>query len=190
MPAVREDLFLDLLQVPLDLGLDVDVLVDHGVEDGVEDRDGAQAEPVGVGLEARPDVLERARLAPADRDDEPVTDEEHDLAGLDVGRRLDVAQRLEDGEHRPVVALDLPPLTALDRVLDRERVQLELVVDDGELAVRGVLQTDPDERARVLVRADAGELVTEVLAGTTLAVPVHRLVDDHGGHCPCRQHLP
>ena len=61
---------------------------------------------------------------------------------------LDVAQGLQDHEQRLVVDVELGPLVALDRVLDRQRVQLELVVDQRELGVGGVLQTDPDEAVR------------------------------------------
>ena len=60
-------------------------------------------------------------------------------------RLLHVAQRLQDHEHRLVVHVHLGALVALDRVLDGQRVQLEVVVDQRELGVGGVLQTDPDE---------------------------------------------
>ena len=71
---------------------------------------------------AQPD--ERAGLPAPHRDDEAVADEDHELAGLDVGGLLEVAQRLEDDEHRGVVELDLGALATLDGVLDGQRVEL------------------------------------------------------------------
>ena len=107
--------------------------------------DRAVAEALGLGLEALAHAGQRVALAVAHGDDEAVADEEHHLAGLDVARRLDVAQRLEHDEHRALVVLDLGPLVAVDRVLDGQRVQLQLLVDEVELGVGRVLQTDPEE---------------------------------------------
>ena len=63
-----------------------------------------------------------------------------------------------------VVELHLGSLVALDRVLDRQRVQLELVVDQVELGVGRVLQPDPEEGVRVVAGADLLERVAEVAA--------------------------
>lgn len=77
--------------------------------------------------------------------------EHHDLAGahhLARGRQLlvlHVADRLEHGEERLPVPLHLGPLVRLDRVLDRQRMQLEELRDARELLVRRLVQTEPDE---------------------------------------------
>ena len=94
-----EDLLLDLLEVTAHLTVDDEVVVDDGVHHGVQHGERAVLEPLGLVLEPLPHSGQGVALAVADRDDEAVADEEHDLAGLDVARRLDVAQRLEHDEQ-------------------------------------------------------------------------------------------
>ncbi len=144
----------------------------------------------GVGLEGGADAGERVERAVADRDDEVVADEDHDLAGLDVRRRVDVAQRLEDDEEGVVVALDLGPLPAGEDVLDGERVELELLVDHVELGLVRVVEADPEEVVGPPVDRSAVEGVAEVEAAATLAVVVARLVHDHGAIAPHRRPPP
>ena len=55
-------------------------------------------------------------------------------AGLDVRRRLDVAQRPQDEHHHTVgIVLEFDALAAADGVLDGQGVQPEFLVDLGEL---------------------------------------------------------
>ena len=176
-PSARRRPALDLLEVPAHLAVDDEVVVDDGVHDGVEHGDRAVAEPLGLGLQPLAHAGQRVALAVPDRDDEVVADEEHDLAGLDVARRLDVAQRLEHDEHRRLVLLDLGALVAVDGVLDGQRVQVQLLVDEVELLVGGVLEADPQEA--VLGEAQHVELVTEVAAALTPTLAVDGLVHDH-----------
>ena len=159
----------------------------------MEDRDLAVPELVGVGLETMAHQGQRVGLAPAHGDDEPVAEEDHDLAGLDVRGLLEVAQGLEHHEDRVVVQLDLGALVALDGVLHRQRVQLELVVDEVELLVGGVLQPDPQEVLGVAADAEALQLVTEVPAGAAPPVAVDGLVNDHRRYSttsPSAAHAP
>ena len=124
------------------------VVVDDAVDDAVQHAHRAQPQLARLGLEPVPQPGERARLTAADRDDEPVADEAHQLAGLDVGGLLHVAQRLEHDEDAGLVELDLGPLAALDGVLDGQGVQLQLLVHLVELRLGRVLQPDPQEVAR------------------------------------------
>ena len=78
-------------------------------------------------------------------------DEHVHLADLQLlARHLDGVQH---GEQRVAVLLDLGPLVAVVRVLDRQLVQVELVLHLGELGGVGVAQRHPDEAVRA---ADVG----------------------------------
>jgi len=96
-------------------------------------------------LQTGANLCQRIGLAPPNGHDEPVTDEDHHVTGLDIRGRLDVAQRLQRQEDRVVVDIELGSLVALDCVLNRQRRELELLVHQGELGVSGILQADPDE---------------------------------------------
>ena len=172
-----EDLLLDLLEVLAHLAVDDRVVVDDGVHHGVQHRHRAMAEALRCGLEPLAHPGQRVALAVSHGDDEAVTDEEHDLTGLDVARRLDVAQGLEHDEHRRLVLLDLGSLVAEDGVLDGQGVQVQLLVDEGELVVGRVPQPDPDEA--VLGEAQHVQLVAEVAAALSPSVAVDGLVHDH-----------
>ena len=52
---------------------------------------------------------------------------------------LDVAQRLEDDDTLELVLLDLGPLLAVHGVLDREGVEVELLVDSSNSSSVGSL---------------------------------------------------
>ena len=77
----------------------VAVVVDDAVDDRVQGRHRAERELLGLVLESLADPGQGADLAAPDGEDEVLADEDHHLAGLDVGRGLDVAQRLEDDEE-------------------------------------------------------------------------------------------
>ena len=84
---------------------------------------------------------------------------------------------MQHGEHDVAVLLDLRPLVAVARVLDREVVQAESCCIFVELFVGGIAQRDPDEAIRAL------EVVADVLdadVGELLAVLVGDAVDEHG----------
>ena len=68
-----------------------------------------------------------------------------DLAELDRLLGIQVARGLEDEEERVAVDLELRPLVCLDRVLDRQLVQLELPAYGVELLRRRLVDADPDE---------------------------------------------
>ena len=172
---------------------DAEVGVDDVVGDGVQHDRRALGEVLGVGLELVPDAAQPGVLAVADGDDEVAAQEDHELARLDdlVGRRRrrvrDVAHRLEHREQhvvpaarRPAEALDLRALVRVHRVLDGQRVQPEDLGDVGDLLGVGLVQADPDEA--LLAAADLRDrLAVGPPALETLAVDVHRTVDDEGG---------
>jgi hypothetical protein len=134
----------------------------------------AAAKEVGPLLEPEPDLVE-GRLPVPDGDDEPVADEEEDLAELDLAALP--AGRLEHEEERVAVELELRPLVRLDRVLDGQLVQVELAPDRVELARARLVEPDPDECVgpERLVGVLQGKL-----AGPAPPLLVHGAVDDHG----------
>ena len=140
-----EDRLLDVGEVGAEFGVDLQVGVDDEVEHGVHDGERPETQPFGTLLEVGPQPGERVGLPVADREDEPVTDEHHELAGLHVARGLDVPQRLEGDEDVVLVEVDLGALIAGEDVLHGERMQVEFVVDGGELLAGGVLDPDPQE---------------------------------------------
>ena len=83
-------------------------------------------------------------------------DEEHQLADLDHLLGVDVAGGLDDDEEGLAVELDLGPLVGLDRVLDRQLVQVELARDRLELLGRGLEDAEPDEAVLAVLGGGAG----------------------------------
>ena len=84
LPAAGgEDRLLDLLDVLLEAGDRRAVVVHDAVDDRVKHGAGAAAQQVGPLLDLEPDGMEVGGLAVADRDDEPLADEDQDLAELD-----------------------------------------------------------------------------------------------------------
>ena len=135
-------------------------------------------EQVGPVLDSLPD---RAQLAGAvaDGDDEVRVDEDQQLADLDALPGIRVGHRLDDDQQSVAEALHLGPLLGLDRVLDRELVQVELVRDCLELLSRRFGDAEPDEG--VLGAGGVTGLVEGELPGAAPAVLVDGAVDDHRG---------
>jgi hypothetical protein len=59
-------------------------------------------------------------------------------------------------------------------------MQLELVVDQGELDIGGILEADPDEPA--LCPSQDLELVAQISARYPVSVAIDGLVNDHIAH--------
>ncbi len=75
------------------------------------------------------------------------------------------------------VLLELGSLVAVARVLDGERVQVELLLHLGELGLGGVLERHPHEAAGAReIAADLALVDLRELA----AVLVHHAIDEHG----------
>ena len=83
----------------------------------------------------------------ADRDDEALAGEDVGLAERDV-----IALELGGPQHheqRIAVELELGPLMGVQRVLDRQRVQVELGLDLPQLRLVRLVKADPDEVTRL-----------------------------------------
>jgi len=120
----------------------------------------------------------------ANRDDEVGPDEHHQVAGLDdlavLGdlRVRHVPRGADHQEGTVAVRLELRPLAALDRVLDRERLELEDAGDLVQIGGRRFVQAEPDERVVALLRGRQG-LGVPPLARLPDTVDVEAAVD-HG----------
>ena len=130
---------------------------------------------------------EEALLRPvARRKHEVLADEDVDLADDEVVGRAEL-HGMQHGEQRVVVLLDLRPLVAVPRILDRQVVQAELLLHLRELFGRRVLQRHPDEAAGL------GQVVADVVdraIGELGAVLVGHAVDEHGAAPPVRKPAP
>ena len=105
-------------------------------------------------------------------------EEDHDLADLDELVAVDVARGLQHDEQRvAAVDLELGALVAVDGVLDRQRVQLEVLADGLDDARARVVQADPDEA--VLAGVGLAQRGLELDApAEPLAALVEAAVDD------------
>ena len=85
---------------------------------------------------------------------------------------------MQHGEHGLAVLLDLGPLVAMARVLDREVMQAELLLHLRELGIGRIEQRHPDEATGLL------EVVADFLdldVGELAAFLIYDAVDQHGG---------
>jgi hypothetical protein len=175
--AGLEHLVLDLLELRLEPVDDREVAVDDRVHQRVEHEGRAVAQHVRLALRAAAHLQQALPAAVADGQHEVAAHEDVDLAGRELvgGRQF---HRVEDGEQRVAVLLDLGPLVPVQRVLHREFVQVELVLHRVQLLVGGVLQRDPDEAVRPRqVLAD----LRDRNVGELAAVLVGDAVDQHVG---------
>jgi hypothetical protein len=116
-------------------------------------------------------------VAVAHRDDELGADEDRDLAKEDGLRLVHVASRPQDDEECLAIALELRALMRLDRVLDREFVQVELARHRGELLLTRLVETEPGDGALGLAgRVQFGKVGR---LRRTPPLTVDSLVDDH-----------
>ena len=118
----------------------VDEAVDHGVQQpsGVVDRCIA----LDVALAQRRD---RRRIVAVQRDEVAVGVE---AVHLDEPVAVLVARRSEDDEEDvAVVVVDLRPLIEPPRVLERERMEAELLAQDLEIAGLRLVDVEPEEVA-------------------------------------------
>ena len=126
--GLGEHLVLDLADVGVETTDHGQVVVDDAVDHGVEHRPGPSASRSGR-LSTWRRVSVSAGLAVTDDDRETVTDEDLDLTELDRLGDVGVERGLEDHEQRIAVDLELGSLVGVDRVLDRELVEIERAAD-------------------------------------------------------------
>src|SRR5262249_25550579 len=153
---------------------DREVPVHDRVEERVEHVPGAVTEKVRLVLAARADIREPLLAPVSHRKHVVATDEDVHLADAQVvAVRLD---RLDDGEERAPVLLDLRPLVAVAGILDGEGMEFELLLHLRQLRLAGVPERHPDEAVRSfhvfvdLARADLSE---------PLAVLISDAIDQH-----------
>ncbi len=95
------------------------------------------------------------------------------IPSLGVG----TGDRLDDDQQGVAEELDLGSLLGLDRVLDRELVQVELAGDAFEFLRRGFDHAEPDEG--VVGTGGIVGLLEAELTGPPLAVLIDGAIDDH-----------
>lgn len=174
-----EDALLDALELQLQRLKHGEIAVDDGVEQRIEHVAGPVPQQVRLTLAAFPHVGEASLRPPPHRHHVLRSDEHVDLA--DDQLAIDHLHRLHDVEQAFAVLLQLGALLALARILHRELVQAEGLLQDQQLRLAGVLQRHPDEAVRQRgVPADVAEVDVRDLA----APLVHGTVDQHG--CPVR----
>ncbi len=154
--VAAEDLGLDLVDVVLDARDHRCVAVDHRVENRVEDRLRAELEQVRRLLHASPHRRQIGGRAMADRDHEVRADEDVEFAEVDLLGRVQVTGRAQDDEERVAVAFQLGALVCLHRVLDRERVQVELGGQREKFGLGRAGQPDPCHAGRLFAQLTVG----------------------------------
>ena len=143
----------------------------------MEDRDGSPAQQVGAVLELVAQFAQVGRFAVADRDHKVRSGEDMHLAELDGLGLVDVPGRAQHAEQRGAVPLELRALMGVHRVLDGERVQVELARDLVELLVGRAVEADPGDR--VLITTDRGHVGELLRLGDALTVAVDGTTDYH-----------
>ena len=139
----HEDLLLDRFQLGLQRFEHRKIAVDDLVHQRVEhvcrtvlSRCGSRSQRARTSAKPR-------SVSHAHRQDVIGTDENVDLA--DVQLVVLDFDRLQHGEQRVAVLLDLRPLMAVPGIFDGELVQVEFLLHFLELARRRILERDPDE---------------------------------------------
>jgi hypothetical protein len=175
--AAAEHLVLDLVDVVLQASDDWLIAVDDVVDDRVRDRRRSPPQSVRARLEPPTHRAQLRRVAVAYGDHELRADEDLDLPERDRLRLVQVAGGPQDDEERVAVALELRALMRLDRILNRELVQVELARHRRELLLARLVETQPGDDVAGL----AGGMQLGEVAGRTraLAVSVDGVVDDH-----------
>jgi hypothetical protein len=78
-----------------------------------------------------------------------VAHEDVDLAKLDLFDVVEVTSGPKHDEQRVVITFDLGPLMRVDRILDGQRMQLELGGEPLDLVLIGSVQADPGHTLRI-----------------------------------------
>ena len=160
---VHEDAVLERVDPIVDRGEAREEAVDEPVDDAVQ-----QARRVVDGLVALDVALAEGRqgrrLVAVQRDQVAVGVE---AVHLDEAVAVLVVGRAEDDEEDvAVVVVDLRPLVEPPRVLERERVEVELLAQDLEVGRRGLVDVEPEEAA---VGEQLADPVTLEMEPVTLA---------------------
>lgn len=98
-------------------------------------------------------------------------EEDHHFAGFHISGSLDEPQCLHGDRQHVTVAFLLRPLVRLDGVLDRQRMQLQVLTQPLQLVLTGVVHPDPGE----LVGLEHRQAVEGVVASAVLLPDVDLL---------------
>jgi hypothetical protein len=148
------------------------VAVHHGVEQAVGEGADlvAAVDQPGVEVPVRDQGVD-VEVVLADRDERPGGDEDADLAGGWRVAALVDGDGVHAGEQVGAVAVNLGPLVRADGILDGEGMEAELLGDDLEVSLGGLVEVQPRDRALVGSEALAELLRREALV-EQLAAPV------------------
>ena len=179
-----EHRLLDPLQVPFHVPGHLQVGVDHAGADRVRHRPRAGGQQRGAALDVGADAAQRTGGAVPHRDGEAVTEQHHDVPGVDhlggVGQLvvLHVPGGAQDQQRDRPVALHCGPVPVGERLFDGQLVEAEGLADRGEHGRAGIVQSQPDEGVAAVPRPGVRVGVVR-LTGFPAAVDVDGAVD-HG----------
>src|SRR6478735_3157854 len=173
-----EDGAFDLFDVGFEVGDDGAVALDHLVQDCPEHRVGAKGEQFGVLSEPRARAVQLARDTLSNRNDETRSDEDADLAEIDLVLVMVVAGGAQDDQLHPgFVFFDLRAQVKGLGILDGKLVQTERFPDFVELLTAGLEHTQPYEPALKTLRCSLIQRDRPVALTATVAIV--SAVDNH-----------
>jgi hypothetical protein len=123
--------------------------VDDQVQQPPQQEPDAVAGQVGRAVPAAHHPIDVEPKVLADGDQRPWGGERGQLAGGEPAGGRVQTDRVGGEEGVVLVAVQLGPLMLLDGVLDRQRVQPELLGDDLQVGPVGLAQVQPHHRARL-----------------------------------------
>ena len=98
-----------------------------------------------LGAAALEQVFDRLQRLVRDRDQEVLTDEDVELAGVEPSHRGVEDGKVKDDEQVVGVLVDLRPLVARQHVLEVEAVELEVLLEPSPLECARAIDLDPAE---------------------------------------------
>ena len=177
---VLEQVVLELLDRIVERLHRLEVAVHDEVEQPVQQEADAVPGEVRVVVPALDDLADVQAVVLADGDQRVRQHERGHLAGGQLaGGRIE-PRAVGGHEQVGVVAVDLRPLPVEQRVLDRDRVQPELLLQHREVAAVRVTQVEPDDRRAV------GQVVADPLHRKALGDQAPVLVHPGPGLAPGR----
>src|SRR6478672_6488276 len=173
-----EDGAFDLFDVGFEVGDDGAVALDHLVQDCPEHRVRAQCKQFGVLFEPGACAVQLAGDTLSNRNDETRSDEDADLAEIDLALVMVVAGGAQDDQLHPgFVLFDLWAQVPGLGILDGKLVQTERFPDFVELVAAGLEQAQPYEPALKTLRCSLIQRDRPVALTATVAIV--SAVDNH-----------
>src|ERR1700694_4996137 len=175
-----EDGAFDLFDVGFEVGDDRAVALDHLVQDCPEHRVSAKCKQFGVLFEPRARAVQVTRDTLSNRNDESRSDEDADLAEIDLALVMVVTGGAQDDQLHPgFVFFDLRAQVEGLGVLDGKLVQTERFPDLVEPIPAGLEHPQPYEAALMTLH---GSLIEQDRAvALTATVKIVSAVDNHRG---------